>query len=377
MLPRAGRGGPGSEREATLPTLPEQAAGATRREMAGSDGGLTVQRLSTEAIPLRDRYAFWKEAVCDLFVSCDCTRNDDAPFHGAAVRRAMAGTPKEATSIIEVESVAQQASHSQRHIRRAADAWIMLVMQTAGPAVLRQEGRTAALGEGDMVLFDSTRPYDFRFERPFRQLVMKIPHHRLATRLPPPSLWLGRALRASSPLGKVLAAHVTVMSNEIGGVDPAVRPGLVDRTIDLVAFTFAGLQSDLGDAASTARRVLLLRATQYIDAHVENPNLAPSHVAAALGISVGYLHRLFQSAETSISGYMREYRLARCREALGSPLHAGEHVTEIALRWGFNDLPHFSRAFRAQYGMSPRDYRAAALDRNTGRDQNGNEGESP
>lgn len=346
-----------------MSTLPQRVAGTLRRHSAGVNAGLTVQRLSTDAMPARHRYAFWKEAVCDLFVGIECSRSADDPFHGNAVRRSMAWAPDETASFIEVESVAQQAVRLQRHIRRAADAWIMLVVQTEGPAVLRQDGHVAALGPGDLVLFDSTRPYDFTFDRPFRQVVMKIPHHRIATRLPQPSLWLGRPLRGSSPLAKVLAAHVKVMSTEIEAIDPAVRSGLVDRTIDLVAFTFAGLQSDLGDSASTARRVLLLRATQFIDAHVENPGLAPAHVAEALGISVGYLHRLFQSAESSVSGYMREYRLARCREALGSPLHAGEHVTEIAMRWGFNDLPHFSRAFRAKFGVSPRDYRAAAMAR--------------
>ncbi len=325
------------------------------------DTGLIVQRLSTEDMPVPQRYAFWKETVCDMFVGLDCSRDAEEPFYGAAMRRLLAWNPQETASLVEVESVAQKAVRTQRHIRREADAWIMLVLQTAGPAVLRQDGRIAVLGPGDMVLFDSTRRYDFAFDASFRQIVMKIPHHRLATRLPAPPLWLARPLKSASPLGRILASHVQTMCAEIEAVDPAVRGGLIDRTIDLIAFAFAGLQGELGDAASTARRVLLLRATQYIDAHVENPGLSPAHVAAALGISVGYLHRLFQSAGTSVSGYIREYRLARCREELASPLHAGEHVTEIALRWGFNDLPNFSRAFRARFGLAPRDYRAAAL----------------
>lgn len=35
-------------------------------------------------------------------------------------------------------------------------------------------------------------------------------------------------------------------------------------------------------------------------------------------------------------------------------------VTDISRRWGFPDLPGFSRAFRAAYGLSPSDYRARA-----------------
>jgi AraC-like DNA-binding protein len=35
-------------------------------------------------------------------------------------------------------------------------------------------------------------------------------------------------------------------------------------------------------------------------------------------------------------------------------------VTDIAFSWGFNDAAHFSRAFRARFGCSPRALRAQA-----------------
>lgn len=36
-------------------------------------------------------------------------------------------------------------------------------------------------------------------------------------------------------------------------------------------------------------------------------------------------------------------------------------ISTIALAHGFNDLSHFSRAFRDRFGMSPRGYRATGL----------------
>jgi AraC family transcriptional activator of tynA and feaB len=38
----------------------------------------------------------------------------------------------------------------------------------------------------------------------------------------------------------------------------------------------------------------------------------------------------------------------------------GQPVGEIAFAAGFNDLSHFSRAYRARYGCAPRDARRAA-----------------
>jgi AraC-like DNA-binding protein len=348
---------------AVLPTSLELSGKGLPVVAERRDAGLTVQRLSTLPLPAREQYQFWSDAVCDVFVGLDCRRDGEGPFFGTVLRRALEIAPGESASFIHVASEPQSAARSPRHIRRASDAWIMLVMQTLGPALLRQDGRSAALGPGDMVLFDSTRPYQFVFDRPFQQLVMKIPHQRLAARLPLPALWLGRPVTAASPLGKVLAAHVSAVSAALETIDPAVRSGLIERTIDLVAFTFTGVVNGDGASASTARRALAARAMQYIDARIDDPALSPARVADTLGISVGYLHRLFQAVEASVSGYIRERRLARCREELASALHAGERISEIALRWGFSDVAHFSRAFRQHYGLTPRDYRAAALTR--------------
>jgi len=36
-------------------------------------------------------------------------------------------------------------------------------------------------------------------------------------------------------------------------------------------------------------------------------------------------------------------------------------VSEIAFSWGFNSAAHFTRAFRAKYGMAPSEYRRMHL----------------
>jgi len=32
-------------------------------------------------------------------------------------------------------------------------------------------------------------------------------------------------------------------------------------------------------------------------------------------------------------------------------------VSEVAFSWGFNDATHFSRSFKEQFGLSPRDWK--------------------
>ncbi|MGO9845513.1 MAG: helix-turn-helix domain-containing protein, partial [Methylocella sp.] len=50
-------------------------------------------------------------------------------------------------------------------------------------------------------------------------------------------------------------------------------------------------------------------------------------------------------------------RLENCRKDLLSQSRTGQRVSDIALRWGFNDFSHFSRAFKQSFGHAPRDYR--------------------
>jgi AraC-like DNA-binding protein len=51
---------------------------------------------------------------------------------------------------------------------------------------------------------------------------------------------------------------------------------------------------------------------------------------------------------------------ARLRAAAQRLAAGGERITDIALEVGFEDLSNFVRSFRAEFGLSPRAYRAAA-----------------
>jgi AraC-like DNA-binding protein len=114
----------------------------------------------------------------------------------------------------------------------------------------------------------------------------------------------------------------------------------------------------LGGAAGM-RAVLLERIFQTIEIRLSDPGLSYQQVAAEHGISPRYLQKLFESINDSFGHYVKVRRLERCRLDLRSPLHAQKSISDILFEWGFNDSASFSRAFREQYGVSPREYRKA------------------
>jgi AraC-like DNA-binding protein len=106
---------------------------------------------------------------------------------------------------------------------------------------------------------------------------------------------------------------------------------------------------------------LVVRVSRYILENLDGIDLSPRAIAAANGVSVRQLHRVFSATGTTVGHWVRRVRLARCAAELRGPGDLAEGITGVAFRWGFNDSAHFSKAFRAEFGQSPRAYRALHL----------------
>lgn len=120
------------------------------------------------------------------------------------------------------------------------------------------------------------------------------------------------------------------------------------------ACLLAGSLTGNGDAAlHGGTRVLRDRVMAYILAHLEDPRLSRSTVAAAHSMSPRTLDRLFGGEEWSVSGYIRHERLEAVRRDLENPALAHRGVSALAARWCFFDAAHFSRCFREAYGFPP------------------------
>ena len=113
--------------------------------------------------------------------------------------------------------------------------------------------------------------------------------------------------------------------------------------------------------ADARRRGLLLRIQAFLEARLGDPELDPAAVAAAHHISVRYLQKLFEEEGETVAGWIRARRLEHCRRDLAEARLAGLPVSSVAARWGLVDAAHFSRLFKAAYGLSPREYRLGAL----------------
>jgi len=99
------------------------------------------------------------------------------------------------------------------------------------------------------------------------------------------------------------------------------------------------------------------KALQIID---REPNQAVSTVARQLGLSKSRFSHLFKAKTgTSVKSYVVRRRLCEAAHLL----HTTEmEIKEIAYFLGYHHGPSFTRVFKAQFGVTPSQYRMASSD---------------
>ena len=102
------------------------------------------------------------------------------------------------------------------------------------------------------------------------------------------------------------------------------------------------------------KQELLQQIRDYADAHLEE-HITLQAVSSRFGVSVSTVTQLFQNrANTSFHKFLTERRMAAAEELI----RRGIPLEEVGKRLGYTDHSSFYRAFRKQFGMSPRDYKS-------------------
>lgn len=160
----------------------------------------------------------------------------------------------------------------------------------------------------------------------------------------------------ASPLVAMLKDHIQSLHRQANYLDLATAESLTPATINLVAGCLNSSIEDLPlthelDAMTEVRRV-----RHYIATNLSDPDLSPAIICSALGISRSRLYRIF-SPYGGIAAYIRESRLHTAFQALIRSEQISLKLYEIAQSCGFRSNADFSRSFRKQYGLSPKEIR--------------------
>jgi AraC-like DNA-binding protein len=310
---------------------------------------------STADVHQRDAFDYWHEILCKKVIQHDCTPENRRAFRARVQSASLADI-----DLVQYESTPMQNDVAVRHIAHANADELLVRRQTAGMFVCEQDGREAVLEAGDIILFDPRRPMRGKYLNGARQLVLKFPRRQLEARVGDVRQAVARPIKPLEAEHGLASAYLGMLPTYADGLNAAAADIVRDQTLDLIAVSLVKAMDGGRPRLSSTRSLVLVNVRVAIETRLCDPALDSRAVAAAAGVSVRYANAVLAEDGTSITRLIRARRLEHCRRALEDPSQAHRTVSEIAYGWGFSDLTHFGRSFKAAFGSLPSEYRRLA-----------------
>lgn len=154
----------------------------------------------------------------------------------------------------------------------------------------------------------------------------------------------------ASPLYRLAARHCQDLARHADVLSASA-------TADALGGVSVDLLRALLVSAAGEEPTLVAQIRGHVRDHLGDPGLSPASVAAALAVSPRQLYRACAAAGFSLEQWIIATRLARARADLADPRNRRLPIATVARHRGFKDATHFTRRFRAAYGVLPSEWR--------------------
>jgi AraC-like DNA-binding protein len=309
----------------------------------------------SDATPTAQKLERWHDVVCRALVPMTAVPSATDGFDWSLATQELGRL-----TINDITSTPHDVYRTSRHVAQDDKRFLQVGLLLHGRCTVEQHGRQASLTAGDLVCYDTAAPYAFHMHTPFRLIVVLMPAPTVEHRLRGFESVTATTFTGSQGLASLAGGLVRRVADDSG---PYAGPSGIhvgDAVTDLVA----GLVSErIGEAPDedAARAALRARVHRFIELNLADPDLSPPVLASAVGVSLRYLYKLFEDETSTVSAFIRDRRLDQVARDLADPRLQHRTIAAIAAQWGFLEAAHFSRAFRAREGISPREFRHRSL----------------
>lgn len=249
----------------------------------------------------------------------------------------------------------------ERHIKNSDVGHHFACLPLSGGVRVRQLCRDGGASADDVVqsdhltLVNSSEEYEIEMSDELDAIWLRIPSKLLRSHAIAVDECLRRPLNIQRGLG--------FMAKEMMKSAISDQSELSDRCARVLShslLSFIGevindnLQTEAG-TSTRGRRMILRRAQEFIEEHIHDDDLTPAMIAKGVGISSRYLSDIFAAEGMSPMRWVRQRRLEMCRMELERRGAGQQLICEVAYSMGFTNVSSFNRAFKAQFGLSPRE----------------------
>jgi len=242
-----------------------------------------------------------------------------------------------------------QFERTAQGIRRSGLDNISIILDFVG-MVGDRDGQTVNAGPGGLHFVDYARPLK-TLPHAVDAISLALPRARVAD-------WMlrsemnGFVLSPDSAGARLITAHLKSIMALGSGLSAEEGVAAIEAALLMIGRSI-GQSLRMEEAQTqTSYRTVRQMATQYIDQNLMVPNLTPDALALEIGISRATLYRAFDT-EGGVHSHIQGRRLDRAYWVLGRRTGRSPTIAEVAYGHGFISAPHFNRAFRARFGMSP------------------------
>jgi len=253
-----------------------------------------------------------------------------------------------------ISAGSSEVVRTKRLAETSEEGFIKVMWQMAGQMHLEQDQRQCLILPGQAAVCDTARPYHIRLSEKAHFAVLMLPYGALPGWESISQKLCGAHLNDAGSMRAALGALLALTG--IPQTFVADAGATVSQAIQLMlASSMHRAAASAG--ASNAMNPRINRAQQHILQHIGDPNLDAEELASALCMSRRSLYMLFKEYKLTPGKMIHDLRLQRTMETLGDASQRHRKITDIALDHGFGDYATFSRLFKAQYGLTPSEYR--------------------
>lgn len=303
--------------------------------------------VDTGRVSARERFALWREALSSTHEASLPEDSDPTSFSAFA-----RGWNLGSSLVIETRATAQLLARTPGAIRADQVDHYIIRLQRRGRWRGDADGRAVEAGVGSVMVLDMARTTAARGSN-IDNINLLMPRDALDSALDPFDMH-GLALHGA--MAVLLRSHLVSLVESLPHIPSDHAPEVVRATCSLVAACLAPSRESIVRAYGPLALARLTEIRRHVDRNLHSPHLTPEAICRALGLSRSTLYAACES-HGGVAAFIQQRRLARVHAMLADPRER-RRISEIAYQHGFVSTAHFSRAFRAAFGYSPREARA-------------------